>query len=140
MTNLKNKDIVAIGTGKRKSAIAQVFFVRGTGECLINDIPISKYMYINPASYLHIQNPLDLLGLKQKFRTEMDIIIKVMGGGKTGQAEAIRLGVSRAIYQLNPIYRVPLKMHKFLTRDARCKERKKYGLKKARKAPQFSKR
>lgn len=128
--------ILGKGTGRRKSAIAQVQLVAGTGEFLINGKPGVLYLQENPSSILTIQAPLDLLGLQKNYNT----IVKVQGGGVIGQAEAIRLGVTRALCEIEKSYRSFLKIKGFLTRDSRCKERRKYGLKKARKAPQFSKR
>jgi small subunit ribosomal protein S9 len=128
--------ILALGTGRRKSAVAQIKISSGKGEFIINGKSSISYMQENPSFLLSMQSPLDLLGLQKNY----DIIVKVQGGGLSGQAEAIRLGVARALCLLEPSYRSSLKVKGYLTRDARCKERKKYGLKKARKAPQFSKR
>lgn len=134
---MSNKiEILARGTGRRKSATAQVQLIRGTGEFSINGKSAVAYLQENPSSILAIQAPLDLLGLQKNY----DTIVSVQGGGISGQAEAIRLGIARALCQIETSYRSSLKVKKYLTRDARCKERKKYGLKKARKAPQFSKR
>lgn len=128
--------VLALGTGRRKSAVAQIKIFSGRGEFTINGKSSISYMQENPSFVLSIQSPLDLLGLQKNY----DIIVKVAGGGLSGQAEAIRLGVARALCLLEPSYRSSLKIKGYLTRDARCKERRKYGLKKARKAPQFSKR
>lgn len=128
--------ILALGTGRRKSAIAQIKICSGKGEFIINGKSSISYMQENPSFLLSMQSPLDLLGLQKNY----DITVKVQGGGLSGQAEAIRLGVARALCLLEPSYRSSLKVKGYLTRDARCKERRKYGLKKARKAPQFSKR
>ena len=133
---LNQYQVLAKGTGRRKSAIAEVKLVPGTGEFLINGKPGILYLQENPSSILSVQAPLELLGLQKNYNT----IIKVQGGGVVGQAEAIKLGISRAICEIEKSYRSSLKIKGFLTRDARCKERRKYGLKKARKAPQFSKR
>ncbi len=124
------------GTGRRKSSIAEVQLIPGNGEFVINKKPGTLYMQENPGLIFKIQAPLDLLGLQKDFKT----IVKVKGGGVVGQADAIQLGLARALCEVDLNYRSPLKLKGFLTRDSRCKERKKYGLKKARKAPQYSKR
>jgi small subunit ribosomal protein S9 len=129
-------NILAKGTGRRKSAIAQIKLIKGTGEFSINGKPGVLYMQENPASILSIQAPLELLRLQKTYNT----IVTVQGGGLIGQAEAIKLGIARALCDIEKSYRPSLKTKGYLTRDSRCKERKKYGLKKARKAPQFSKR
>ena len=128
--------VLAMGVGRRKSAIAQIKITKGTGDFIINGKSGLMYMQENPSFLLVIQAPLDLLGLQQNYSVQ----VKVKGGGLAGQADAIRLGVARALCLLEESYRTSLRMKGFLTRDARCKERRKYGLKKARKAPQFSKR
>jgi small subunit ribosomal protein S9 len=125
-----------IGLGKRKQAIARVFLVPGEGNIVINKVPGEKYLQYNVTYLNTIYAPLKELNLEKQF----DIIALVRGGGLTGQAEAIQLGVARLLCQMNPQNRLILKPFGFLTRDARIKERKKYGLRKARKAPQFSKR
>ena len=132
-----------IGLGKRKRAIAKVFFTQGNGKLTINKISGERYLQYN-ANYLNaIWSPLEKLNLRKKF----DIIASVRGGGLTGQTDAIKLGVARLICQTdieNDLTkhenRLILKPFGFLSRDARIKERKKYGLRKARKAPQYSKR
>lgn len=124
------------GTGRRKSASARVRLVPGSGQLLINGRSGDQYLQFNPAYLLAAKAPLETLGLENEY----DILVKVQGGGLTGQAESIRLGVARALCQLDPDNRKPLKTEGFLTRDPRAKERKKYGLRKARKAPQYSKR
>jgi small subunit ribosomal protein S9 len=124
------------GTGRRKSAIARVRLVPGTGQLTINGKPGDLYLQFNPGYLSAAKAPLETLGLE----TEYDILVTAEGGGLTGQADSIRLGVARALCQLDPENRKPLKVEGYLTRDPRAKERKKYGLKKARKAPQFSKR
>jgi small subunit ribosomal protein S9 len=124
------------GTGRRKSAIARVRLVPGSGQLTINKRPGDDYLQFNPAYLMATKAPLEVLGLENDY----DILVNVKGGGLTGQADAIRLGVARALCELAPENRKPLKVEGYLTRDPRCKERKKYGLKKARKAPQFSKR
>ena len=122
--------------GRRKSAIAQVRVVEGGGEFRINGIPAADYMQCNHISLGRIEAPCKAVSLERKY----DIIVKVEGGGLVGQAQAIQLGVARALSTLETSYRAVLKEKGFLRRDSRCKERRKYGLKKARKAPQFSKR
>ena len=125
-----------IGLGKRKQAIARVFLVPGSGNIIINKIPGEKYLQYNN-TYLNIVDaPIKKLNLENKF----DIIAIVKGGGLTGQAESIQLGIARLLCNMNKKNRPILKPHGYLTRDARIKERKKYGLRKARKAPQYSKR
>lgn len=124
------------GTGRRKSAIARVRLVPGTGQLIINKRPGEEYLQFNPGYLMSTKAPLEVLGLENDY----DILVNVKGGGLTGQADAIRLGVARALCELAPENRKPLKVEGYLTRDPRAKERKKYGLKKARKAPQFSKR
>jgi len=124
------------GTGRRKSAVARVRLVPGSGQLIVNGRPGDQYLQFN-ASYLSAAKaPLETLGLENEY----DILVKVEGGGLTGQAESIRLGVARALCELDPDNRQPLKIEGYLTRDPRMKERKKYGLRKARKAPQYSKR
>ena len=125
-----------ISTGRRKSAVAQVKLLEGTGQFFINGKQANEYMQEDALHVGKIEAPLKLLKLQQKY----DIVVKVEGGGLVGQSEAIRLGLSRALSTAITSSRTSLKEKGFLTRDARCKERKKYGLKKARKAPQFSKR
>jgi small subunit ribosomal protein S9 len=124
------------GTGRRKTAIARVRLVPGNGQVLINKKPGDLYLQFNPNYLTTVKAPLEVLGLENDY----DILVNVTGGGLTGQADAIRLGVARALCQLDPENRKPLKVEGYLTRDPRAKERRKYGLKKARKAPQFSKR
>jgi small subunit ribosomal protein S9 len=124
------------GTGRRKSAIARVRLVPGSGQLIINKRPGDEYLQFNSAYLMTTKAPLEVLGLENDY----DVLVNVKGGGLTGQADAIRLGVARALCELAPENRKPLKVEGYLTRDPRAKERKKYGLKKARKAPQFSKR
>lgn len=124
------------GTGRRKTSVARVRLVPGSGQLVINKRPGDDYLQFNPAYLTATKAPLEVLGLESDY----DILVNVHGGGLTGQADAIRLGVARALCQLDPENRKPLKVEGYLTRDPRAKERKKYGLKKARKAPQFSKR
>ena len=124
------------GTGRRKSSVARVKLVpNGTGVITINNRTLDNYFGLETLKYI-VKQPLDLLNLTEKF----DVNVKVSGGGFTGQAGAIRLGIARALLQADAEYRAQLKKAGFLTRDPRMKERKKYGLKAARRAPQFSKR
>ena len=125
-----------IGLGKRKHAIARVFLIPGEGNLIINRISGDKYLQYN-ANYLNtVWSPLEKLNLNKQF----NIVALVKGGGLTGQTEAIRLGVARLLCTMQKENRSILKPFGFLTRDSRIKERKKYGLRKARKAPQYSKR
>jgi small subunit ribosomal protein S9 len=124
------------GTGRRKSAVARVRILPGTGKITINGREGDLYLQYNVSHITGVKAPLEVLGLEQEY----DIIVSAHGGGVTGQADAIRLGVARALCQLAPENRKPLKVEGYLTRDPRAKERRKYGLKKARKAPQYSKR
>ncbi len=124
------------GTGRRKTSVARVRLVPGSGQLMVNGKPGDLYFQFN-ANYLGvIKAPLETLGLENEY----DILVKAEGGGLTGQADSVRLGVARALCQLDPENRPPLKIEGYLTRDPRAKERKKYGLHKARKAPQYSKR
>lgn len=124
------------GTGRRKSAIARVFLKPGSGDIKINSIPGESYLQNNTTTIAKIKEPLNLLGLSDSY----DLQINAHGGGIKCQADAICLGLSRALCVESPENRTVLKAAGYLTRDARVKERKKYGLKKARKASQFSKR
>lgn len=121
--------------GRRKKAIARVRLVPGEGKIIINGRDIDNYFGMETLK-MTVRQPLELV----KLSTPMDIIVKVTGGGLTGQAGAIRHGISRALCKADPELRSELKKAGFLTRDSRMKERKKYGLKAARRAPQFSKR
>ncbi len=123
------------GTGRRKSSVARVRVYNGTGKITINDRDIDDYFGLETLKLI-VRQPLALTGTADKF----DIVCRVAGGGVTGQAGAIRHGVARALLQYNEELRPELKKAGFLTRDPRMKERKKYGLKGARRAPQFSKR
>lgn len=123
------------GTGKRKSAIAKVWLFGGSGKYFINENPANVYLKQEVLAQLVIR-PLKQLGLDNKY----DVVISVLGGGLVGQADACQLGIARALLELNPEFRKPLKDAGFLTRDPRVKERKKYGRKKARKGFQFRKR
>lgn len=125
-----------IGLGKRKRATARVFLVPGEGNLIINKIAGDKYLQYNTTYINQVWAPLKKLNLENQF----DIIVLVRGGGLTGQTSAIQLGVARLICKMDPQHRSILKPFGLLSRDARIKERKKYGLRKARKAPQFSKR
>ena len=130
-----NNKIQYLGTGRRKKAIARVRLVTGSGIITINDKSIDEYFGTDTLKYI-VRQPLALTNTLDKF----DVKVNVIGGGFTGQAGAIRHGISRALLQSSQDFRPQLKAAGFLTRDPRMKERKKYGLKKARKAPQFSKR
>ena len=124
------------GTGRRKKAIARVRLIPGgNGTIVINDRAFEDYFPQGTLQYI-VKQPIVLLGVESKY----DIMVNVIGGGYTGQAGAIRLGVARALLEAEENSRPALKAEGFLTRDPRAKERKKYGLKKARRAPQFSKR
>ena len=123
------------GTGRRKSSVARVRIVPGTGKITINDRDIDEYFGLETLKVV-VRQPLVATDTLGKF----DVIAKVTGGGFTGQAGAIRHGLSRALLTVDETYRATLKAEGFLTRDPRMKERKKYGLKGARRAPQFSKR
>ena len=123
------------GTGRRKSSVARVYLVPGTGKVTINKEDMDKYFGLETLKVI-VRQPLELTGTADKF----DVLVNVRGGGYTGQAGAIRHVISRALLTVDEEYRPVLKKAGFLTRDPRMKERKKYGLKKARRAPQFSKR
>ena len=123
------------GTGRRKSSIARVYLVPGTGKVTINKRDMDEYFGLETLKLI-VRQPLALTETADKF----DVLVNVHGGGFTGQAGAIRHGISRALLQADGDYRPALKKAGFLTRDPRMKERKKYGLKAARRAPQFSKR
>ena len=125
-----------IGLGKRKEAVARVFLVTGERNLIINKGSGNKYLQYNKNYLNKVWAPLKELNLDQQF----DIVTLVKGGGLTSQAEAIQLGVARQLCKMDKQNRAILKPFGFLTRDARVKERKKYGLRKARKAPQYSKR
>jgi small subunit ribosomal protein S9 len=133
--NLKKK-LQFWGTGRRKKAIARVRLIpAGSGNIVINDRTLADYFPQGTLQYI-VKQPITLLEVDGKY----DIMVSVVGGGFTGQAGAIRLGIARALLQAEEGCRPALKKAGFLTRDPRAKERKKYGLKKARRAPQFSKR
>ena len=130
MANTKN-----YGTGRRKSSVARVYLVPGTGKFTINKRDIDEYFGLDTLKVI-VRQPLVATETSDKF----DVLVNVKGGGYTGQAGAIRHGISRALLTVDGDYRPVLKKAGFLTRDPRMKERKKYGLKAARRAPQFSKR
>ena len=123
------------GTGRRKKSIARVRLVPGTGNITINKRDIDQYFGLDTLKYI-VRQPLNATETIAKY----DVIVNVIGGGLTGQAGAIRHGIARALCQADADFRPVLKKAGFLTRDPRMKERKKYGLKAARRAPQFSKR
>ena len=131
-----NQNLITRGTGRRKSSIARVELTLGDGEFLINKQDAIVYFQNNVYLIEKMHSPLKFLRIQNKF----NLTIFVNGGGLVGQAEAIKLAISRAICKFQPSYRLSLKGKGYLTRDSRIKERKKYGLKKARKAPQYSKR
>ena len=127
--------MVQTATGRRKEAIARVRLVPGTGNFEVNGRSLDEY-FATRAHRMVVSAPLRLVG-KDK---DMDVIARIQGGGVAGQAGALRLGIARALIELDPELRAALKAEGYLSRDAREKERRKYGLKKARKAPQYSKR
>lgn len=131
----KSEKIAYLGTGRRKSSVARVRLVEGTGKITINGKDIDEFFGLETLKVI-VRQPLTVTNTTSKY----DVICTVKGGGFTGQAGAIRHGIARALNEANQEYRPALKTNGFLTRDPRMKERKKYGLKKARKAPQFSKR
>ena len=131
----KKEKITFYGTGRRKKSIARVRLVNGNGNITINNKALDEFLGVETLKVI-VKQPLVATNSLDKF----DVIAKVTGGGISGQAGAIRHGLARALVEANSEYRPTLKSAGFLTRDARMKERKKYGLKKARKAPQFSKR
>ncbi|CAJ1972832.1 unnamed protein product [Sphenostylis stenocarpa] len=125
-----------IGTGRRKSAIARVVLQEGTGKFIINYRDAKEYLQGNPLWLQYIKFPLITLGYESSY----DVFVKAEGGGLSGQAQAISLGIARALLKVSEDHRAPLRQEGLLTRDSRVVERKKVGLKKARKAPQYSKR
>lgn len=135
MAKKKTGSVSYLGTGRRKSSVARVYMTQGSGEIKVNGVKLENYL---PQELLRmvVKSPLVLTETESSY----DILINVYGGGFTGQAGAMRHGISRALLEVSPEYRPALKKAGFLTRDARSKERKKYGLKGARRAPQFSKR
>ena len=131
----KKENIVFYGTGRRKNAIARVRLVEGNGKITINGKDIDEFFGLETLKVI-VRQPLTVTNTTAKY----DVIANVKGGGFTGQAGAIRHGISRALLTVDGDFRPALKKAGYLTRDPRMKERKKYGLKKARRAPQFSKR
>jgi len=127
--------MLARGTGRRKEAVVRVRLLEGTGQFKLNGRPLEDY-FPNPAHRRLVTEPLRVTNTLERY----DIFANLAGGGVSGQAGALRHGIARALVDLDPELRVELKKRGFLTRDAREVERKKYGLKKARKAPQYSKR
>ena len=130
----KKADLQYYGTGRRKSSIARVYVTSGTGKIVVNGRPVEQYMPYDTL-IMDLRQPLVLTETESKY----DVRAEVKGGGFTGQAGAIRLGIARALLEAG-CDRIVLKRAGLLTRDSRAKERKKYGLKAARRAPQFSKR
>ena len=135
MATKKKSNVTYIGTGRRKSSVARVFMTPGTGTIIVNDKALENYLPL-ATLIMEVRSPLVLTETLSQF----DIKINVAGGGYSGQSGAMRHGIARALLEVNADYRPTLKAAGFLTRDAREKERKKYGLKKARRTPQFSKR
>ena len=131
----KSEKIVYAGTGRRKSSIARVRLVEGSGKITINGKDIDEFFGLETLKVI-VRQPLTVTNTTDKY----DVICSVQGGGFTGQAGAMRHGIARALNAANIEFRPALKSNEFLTRDHRKKKKKKYGLKKARKAPQFSKR
>jgi len=123
------------GTGRRKTSTARVFAKAGTGNIIVNQLPLDQY-FGRETSRMVVRQPLELVGMTDKW----DIYVTVKGGGNTGQAGAIRHGITRALMELDESLRPSLRAAGFVTRDARKVERKKVGLRKARRKPQFSKR
>ena len=136
MVAKKKKSVVTyLGTGRRKSSVARVYLTPGTGIISVNDKTLDEYLPLETLSMI-VRSPLVLTETLATF----DVKINVQGGGYTGQSGAMRHGITRALMEVSPEYRPALKAAGFVTRDPRAKERKKYGLKGARRAPQFSKR
>ena len=123
------------GTGRRKASVARVFLTSGTGKIIVNGREVTEYMPY-ATLVMDLKQPLEITNTTDKF----DVNCTGKGGGFTGQAGAIRLGITRALLNVSADFRSPLKVAGMVTRDPRAKERKKYGLKAARRAPQFSKR
>ena len=134
--NVKEEQQSWIAVGRRKTSIAKVILVLGNGAIQVNKKPGDLYFQFNSQYLRNLKAPLVSLGLENSY----DLIIETKGGGLRGQTDAARLGISRALCRLSETNRPILKTEGYLTRDYRAKERKKYGLRKARKAPQFSKR
>lgn len=131
----KSTKAVFYGTGRRKCSVAKVRLVAGQGNVIVNGKPVLEY-FGRKILELTVRQPMVVTNTESKY----DVLVDVHGGGKTGQAGAVRHGIARALLKVEDDFRSPLKKAGFLTRDPRMKERRKYGLKKARKAPQFSKR
>ena len=131
----KAQEVRYYGTGRRKSSVARVYLVPGSGNIVVNGKDVNEYMPY-ATLVMDLKQPLEITNTTDKF----DVNATVTGGGFTGQAGAIRLGIARALLEISQDFRSPMKVAGLLTRDARAKERKKYGLKAARRAPQFSKR
>lgn len=131
----RTKNVQYIATGRRKKSIARVRIMSGNGKITINGVSMDEYFALETLKLIACQS-LELTQTKDKY----DVVVKVIGGGLTGQAGAILHGISRALVKADESLKATIKKAGFLTRDSRVKERKKYGLKKARKAPQFSKR
>jgi small subunit ribosomal protein S9 len=123
------------GTGRRKTSVARVRIYPGTGEIVVNDKPMEEY-FVRKVDRFNVREPLGASGMLEQF----NVMVKVEGGGVSGQAGAVRHGIARALLEANPDLRQVLRKGGFLTRDPRQKERKKPGLKRARKAPQYTKR
>lgn len=128
-------DPIAWGLGRRKRAVARVRLVPGDGKIIVNDRPLEEYVN-SLVRRVEIMDPLRVSGVQGRY----DVLANVDGGGTSGQAGALRLGIARALCEVDPDFRPGLKKEGLLTRDPRVKERKKYGLRKARKQPQYSKR
>ena len=135
MAQKKKSTVTYIGTGRRKSSVARVFMTPGTGKITVNGKPLEDYLPL-ATLIMEVRAPLVVTETLEQF----DININVYGGGYSGQAGAMRHGIARALLEVTSDYRPALKTAGYLTRDQRMKERNKYGLKKARKAPQYSKR
>ena len=135
MARAKKEQVVFNGTGRRKSSVARVRIMDGKGNITVNGVSLDEYFGEETLKVI-VKQPLTVTNTLDKF----DVIVNVKGGGFSGQAGAIRHGIARALNEANSEFRPTLKSNGYLTRDPRMKERKKYGLKKARKAPQFSKR
>ena len=131
----KKNNVTYIGTGRRKSSVARVFMTPGTGTITVNGKTLDEYLPLETLRMV-VRSPLELTETLNAF----DVTINVNGGGYTGQSGSMRHGIARALIEASIDYRPALKAAGFLTRDSRAKERKKYGLKGARRAPQFSKR
>ncbi len=131
----KKKDLKYYGTGRRKSSIARVYLFAGSGKITVNDRDVNEY-FPHATLVMDLKQPLEITSSADRY----DIVATVTGGGFSGQAGALRLGIARALLEANPENRLALKPKGMLTRDSRVAERKHYGLKKARRAPQFSKR